>query len=238
VSRTSDPKEAKVVDPPDVEARVREGLDLVGKVASQLRRHARRVAVTKEDIESYGNEGLLLAARTFDPARGVPFRAWAVFKIRGAMIDGIRAVGVVPRAMLRELRALQAADRLLGARVEDEAGRPCTDAEAADARLQSYLSEIATAMAIALASQQPDEGPIAPTPEERLGEAELARKIREAILRLPDPEKSLVERHYFGDATLEEAARELGLSKSWGSRLHARAIEALTRDMKRNRISE
>jgi DNA-directed RNA polymerase specialized sigma subunit len=42
-----------------------------------------------------------------------------------------------------------------------------------------------------------------------------------------------VERHYFGDETLDQAAASLGLSKSWGSRLHARAIETIARELKR-----
>jgi RNA polymerase sigma factor for flagellar operon FliA len=48
---------------------------------------------------------------------------------------------------------------------------------------------------------------------------------------------ALVERHYFGGATLDEAARALGLSKSWGSRLHARAIEQMARELKRARVT-
>jgi DNA-directed RNA polymerase specialized sigma subunit len=43
----------------------------------------------------------------------------------------------------------------------------------------------------------------------------------------------LIERHYFADETLEQAAASLGLSKSWGSRLHAHAIEAITRELRR-----
>jgi RNA polymerase sigma factor for flagellar operon FliA len=110
--------------------------------------------------------------------------------------------------------------------------------------LDEYLSQMATAMALALVSRASQATPgeevesEAQNPEEHAAASEVSGAIRSAISRLPDSEKTLVERHYFGEATLEEASRELGLSKSWGSRLHARAIEALTRDMKRNRISE
>jgi RNA polymerase sigma factor for flagellar operon FliA len=221
-----------------VEARVRAGMDLVAPIAAQLRSKARRSSVAAEDVTSYGNEGLLVAARTFDPSRGVPFRSWATIKIRGAMLDGIRSTGAVPRRLLREIRAIEAADRVLEARVEEDAARPADGAESADARLQTYLADMATAMALAMASGKADVAEEVPTPEDRAAASEAAAVMRAAVGRLPDSEKALVESHYFGDATLEEAARQLGLSKSWGSRLHARAIEALTRDMKRNRISE
>jgi RNA polymerase sigma factor for flagellar operon FliA len=225
-------------DGPEVSARVRQGLDLVPKVGAQLLRHAKRARLPLEELSSYGNEGLLAAARTFDEARGVPFRAWAVIKIRGAILDGIRATSTVPRRVVRELRALEAADDVMEVRLEEDAPRPCEGAEAADARLNAYLAEMATAMAMTLLSHDAHGEDEHLTPEERASRAEVSGAVRAAVGRLPESEKRLVERHYFGDATLEEAARSLGLSKSWGSRLHARAIEALTREMKRNRISE
>ena len=64
------------------------------------------------------------------------------------------------------------------------------------------------------------------SPEEAFSRAQLVEHVRAAIGNLPDAERKLLERHYFGDVTMDEAARELGLSKSWGSRLHARALDA------------
>jgi len=58
-------------------------------------------------------------------------------------------------------------------------------------------------------------------------------RAKAAIERLAETERKLVELHYFGDQTIDEAAASLGLSKSWGSRLHARAIEALARELRR-----
>ena len=60
-------------------------------------------------------------------------------------------------------------------------------------------------------------------------------RVREAIAERPEQERVLLTRHYFDDVTFEEAARELGLSKSWASRLHSRAIEGLARSLKRAR---
>ena len=70
-----------------------------------------------------------------------------------------------------------------------------------------------------------------------IGRAETLVAVREAMDALPDQERHLVQRHYFDDVRLDEAASELGLSKSWASRLHGRAIENITRQMKRQRTS-
>jgi RNA polymerase sigma factor for flagellar operon FliA len=80
--------------------------------------------------------------------------------------------------------------------------------------------------------------PFQATPEEVVAEREVANGIRAAIARLPDKERKLVEALYFNDLTLDVASKKIGLSKSWGSRLHARAIEALARDLKRQKIRQ
>ena len=99
-------------DSPEVLARFHAELDLVDVIARQLAgRFGSRARI--DDLRSFGREGLLKAARTFDASRGVPFRRWANLRIKGEMIDGIRAWGDLPRHVYRELRATQDADRLL-----------------------------------------------------------------------------------------------------------------------------
>ena len=60
--------------------------------------------------------------------------------------------------------------------------------------------------------------------------------LKREIAKQPDAERTLLERHYFDDLTFEDAAREIGLSKSWASRLHARAIENLGKSLRRMRV--
>jgi len=72
--------------------------------------------------------------------------------------------------------------------------------------------------------------------EEQLAQHQLITFVREAVEKQPDAERHLLKRHYFDGLTFDEAAKELGLSKSWASRLHARAIEGLTREMKRQKV--
>jgi RNA polymerase sigma factor for flagellar operon FliA len=228
------PSSHSTQDPPEVEARFRDALYMTEVMAAEICRQTHGVA-TLDELLSFAREGLWSAARSFDSARGVPFRCWARLRIRGAVIDGLRSSGTLPRRTYRKLRALEAADEVAETLVEEGAPKPIFTAEEADARMGTYLAGLATAMAVSLASQGGDDDPEeeAPTPEERLAHAEVAAAIRSAVSELPDVERTLVERHYYGDLTIEEAARELGMSKSWGSRLHARAIESITRALRR-----
>ena len=63
--------------------------------------------------------------------------------------------------------------------------------------------------------------------DERLELEQQKTRIRAAIAKLPDNERKLLEGYYFHGKTLEEAGAAIGQSKSWASRLHARAVERL-----------
>ncbi len=233
------PVHSRSSDAPDVLARFHAELDLVDLNARQVARRLAAAPATLDDLLSFGREGLLQAARSFDPARGVPFRRWANMRIRGAMIDGVRQWGQLPRRVYQELRAMAAADEVQEALSEESAAAPATTPEAADRRLATYLAGMATSMTLgtlgALGSMESHEGvrdERDPSPEELASKAELVERVRAIVLRLPDAERTLIERHYFADETLDQAAASLGLSKSWGSRLHARAIERIARELR------
>jgi RNA polymerase sigma factor for flagellar operon FliA len=222
-------------DAPDVLARFHAELDLVDVNARQVARRIAAPSITLDDLRSFGREGLLQAARSFDGSHGVPFRRWANLRIRGAMIDGVRQWGHLPRRVYHELRAIAAADRMQAALDEEQAANPPATPEAADARLTSYLAGMATAIAMGtmVARDERSAAGNEPSPEEVVAKAELVARVKEIVQRLPDAERTLIERHYFGDETLDHAAASLGLSKSWGSRLHARAIERIAREMRK-----
>lgn len=227
-------------DPPDVVARIEEGLDLVDMLARQLRRQFGPY-VQVDDLASQGREALLAASRSFDASRGVPFRRWANLRVRGAMIDAVRSQGNLPRRVYRKLRAMQAADLVHDVAAEEQSAAPAATPEAASAAMADQLSSAAMAMALGFLSMKGDEAlehardPDA-SPESVVGRAEVLDAIKAAIAERPEAERRLLERHYFDDVTFEEAAREMGLSKSWASRLHARAIEGVARSLKRARI--
>jgi RNA polymerase sigma factor for flagellar operon FliA len=224
-------------DDPETIARFEAELDLVDLAARQLARRVAKTA-TLDDLKSFGREGLLKAARTFDPSRGVPFRRWANVRIKGAMMDGVRRWGRLPRRVYRELQGVEAGDHLLGAYDEEDAANPAATPDVADARLSSYLAGLATAIAVGTMMAAPRESVDAEgrdvTPEDLVGEAELLARVKAIVATLPTQERSLVERHYFGGETLDDAAAALGLSKSWGSRLHARAIEAIGNELRKS----
>jgi RNA polymerase sigma factor for flagellar operon FliA len=226
-------------DSPEVLARIKEGLELVDIIARQMRRQM-GAHLEVEDLASHGREALVAAARTFDPTRGVAFRRWANLRIRGAMIDGVRQRSNLPKRVYRRLRALEAVDRLHEVSAEEDAAALPRTAEAADDRLTASLSTAAMAMAVGfLTMKRGDalESAVDPaeSPEEEAARAELGRLLKSAIAERPEAERRLIERHYFDDVTFEQAATEIGLSKSWASRLHARAIENLAKAMRRTR---
>ena len=221
-------------------ARLQEGLDLVDALARQMRRQF-GTYVEVEDLTSIGREALLAAARSFDPDRGVPFRRWAALRVRGAMMDGVRSNGSLPRRVYRKLRALQAADRVHEVLGEEQAAAPIVNADAADAALSDQLATAAMAMAIGFLTMRAGEALTRArdpkdSPEDEVGHAELLGRIRAAIDERPEAERTLLQRHYFDEVSFDEVARELGLSKSWASRLHTRAIEGIQKTLKRKGV--
>ncbi|HEX3598093.1 MAG TPA: sigma-70 family RNA polymerase sigma factor [Polyangiaceae bacterium] len=227
-------------DSPEVLERFHGALDLVEIIARQVRRSL-GAGVELDDLVSYGREGLLDAARRFDAARGVPFRAYANFRVRGAVVDGVRATARLPRRVHERLRALDFAREVSESSAEDALGAPPAPGGPADAEraLATHLAAMATAMAVGLVAEagRGDDGELTTvdardTPEEALGRAELLAKVQDAILTLPKEEAELVRRHYLEGERFDRVATDLGLSKSWASRLHTRAIGRLTKRLR------
>ncbi|MGO8994490.1 MAG: sigma-70 family RNA polymerase sigma factor [Polyangiaceae bacterium] len=226
-------------DPPDVRARIEVALALVPAIVEQLRAmlfaRARR-----DDLTSYANEGALTAARTYDAGFGVPFNRWASLRIRGSIVDGLRADAELPRRLHERLRALAAASSAHEGCVLDDAGSPVDNAAGADAKIGDRLAAMATAYAAGVLMARDDETlesirDLRGTPEEELSRAQLKAAVRAAIAERPEAERVLLERYYFDGATLTEASG--GLSRSWSSRLHARAIEGVSKTLARARIT-
>lgn len=227
-------------DAPEVLERFHGSLDLVEIVARQVRRSLGG-GVELDDLVSYGREGLLDAARRFDASRGVPFRAYANFRVRGAVVDGVRASARLPRRVHERLRALDGARQVSEGAAEDALGAPAAPGTPVDAEraLSAHLAAMATAMAVGLVAQpgHGDEGELTSvdvreTPEEALGRSELLSRVRSAIETLPREEAELVRRHYLEGERFDRVAADLGLSKSWASRLHTRAIGRLTKRLR------
>jgi RNA polymerase sigma factor for flagellar operon FliA len=227
-------------DSPEILDRFHGAIDLVPVIAGQMRR-CLGTAVELDDLLSYGRAGLLDAARRFDPQRAVPFRAYATLRVRGTMIDGIRSLAPLPRRTYERLRGLYAMDRVSEGVIDDTfaVGPAEISPLAADLALADHLANLATAMAIGIIATpaRGEEGDIAalsqlPSPEEAVEKAELRNTVLMAIRELPRPEAELLQRHYIQGDRFDEIASELGLNKSWATRLHAKAISRLAKRLK------
>jgi RNA polymerase sigma factor FliA len=227
-------------DPPEVLERFNQTLELVEIIARQVGRAVGR-SVELDDLLSFGREGLLDAARRYEADRGVPFRAYANYRVRGAIIDGVRVVGRLPRRAHDKLRGIEAAARTSEGAVEDVHApqAPGSTSAQAEQALSDHLAAMATAMAVGLVatSARGEEGELVTVaagedPEEMTARAELLEVVRTAIGELPEQEAELVRRHYLEGERFDHVAKDLGLSKSWASRLHSRAIVRLSKRLR------
>jgi RNA polymerase sigma factor FliA len=226
-------------DGPEVLARFNAELDLVDLIARQVSKSVGR-GVEFDDLLSAGREGLLDAARRFDPARAIPFRAYANLRIRGAMIDGVRRMSALPRRAYERLAALAAAQRVEEGTLEPVFANQAMTAGEAEAAFTDQLALAATACALSNVAHLVDgnvyevaDDSEAETPEDRLQRAELLARIDEALKEFSQVREATVIRLiYFEGLSMEAAGREMQLDKSWVSRLHARAMDRLIKRMK------
>jgi RNA polymerase sigma factor for flagellar operon FliA len=230
---------ARGADSPEVLERFQAQLELVDIIARQTLR-ALGPAVELDDLRSFGREGLLDAARKFDAERGVPFRAYANFRVRGAIIDGIRSTAQLPRRAYERLNGLSAALRVSEGAADDAFSAPENVGRThADQALGEHLAAMAAAITVGLIAPAAvgEEGErvqvsTADGPEEAVGRAELLALVEQAILALPHEEAQLVRRHYLEGERFDHVAQSLGLSKSWASRLHTRAMQRLAKRLR------
>jgi RNA polymerase sigma factor FliA len=226
-------------DSPDVLERFQGQLELVDIVARQVARTLGSV-VELDDLRSFGREGLLDAARKFDRERGVPFRAYANFRVRGAIIDGVRSLAQLPRRAYERLNGMSAALRASEGIADDTFAAPANATRAqADQALGDHLAAMAAAITVGLIAPTSvgEQGELvqvstADSPEEAVARAQLLTLVQEAISALPEEEAVLVRRHYLEGERFDHVAQSLGLSKSWASRLHTRAMQRLAKRLR------
>jgi RNA polymerase sigma factor for flagellar operon FliA len=224
------------VDAADRAKLVEQHLDISRRAAALVYRRVRD-HVDLDELVSLGNAGLAEAAARYDPARGAAFTTFAWYRVHGAIIDGVRRSTNLPRRVWAKLVALRAAGEYLENRVERDLGATRQGAKPADgadalAAIKDAMSAIRTMYITSLETMQ-DEGfdPGAEPPDhaDSIDTRRMGVRIRKALDRLPDKERELVKKHYWEGKNLLEAGAELGISKSWASRLHAQAVDRLRR---------
>jgi len=196
-------------------------------------------SVDLNDLVNYGVIGLLDACRKYDESKGVKFKTYAETRIRGAILDGMRAADWVPRSVRRKRRDLESAYRV----AEQDLGRPASDAEVAS-RMKLPVSEfrsiVRDVQGISLGSleeltaQSEDSIDNAAVgfvrdPGERdpqvLVERQQTREIvAEAVSHLPEKERMICALYYYDELTMKEIGLTLGISESRVSQLHTKAM--------------
>lgn len=223
-------------DAPEVLERFQTELELVNIVASQVKRTLGR-GIEFDDLLSAGREGLLDAARRYDAARGIPFRAYANFRVRGAVLDGVRQMSALPRRAHERLVAMEAAMQVGEGEVQFAFAKHTqglADHEA-EQHLDDQLATMATAAALGIVAEGARADAAEPgdsDPEQAYSRAEVLAKVRAALAELAPVERDVVTRHYLEAERMENIARDMNVSKSWISRIHTRAMTRLTKRLK------
>lgn len=188
-----------------------------------------------DDLVALGTEGLLEAAKRYDPSKGAAFGTFAWYRVNGAIVDGLRRQTNLPRRAWQMLVTLRAANDYLENRAERDRGaaeRGVAPPQGADAlhSVKSALSSIRTMYMTSLEAlvEGGFESPATDSdPEQDIDNARMSRRLRKALAALPEREHAMLKKHYFEGKNLVEVGEEMGISKSWASRLHAQAIEKL-----------
>lgn len=191
----------------------------------------RRLAhlVPLEDLRALAHHGMLEAVHTYDPARASA-TTYIGRKMRWAILDAVRRERRMKRLCARTA-AIIASERLTQ-HEDDVPDEPGSTEEEHVAALDAKLEKHAAGLAIGLISTISRGGELEETPEENSAWAQEYQTLREVIRTLPERERVLIERHYFEGEDFDTIAKELGISKSWASRLHAQAIATVSSEFR------
>ncbi|HEV7827724.1 MAG TPA: FliA/WhiG family RNA polymerase sigma factor [Pseudonocardiaceae bacterium] len=212
---------------------------VAGRVGTGLPAH-----VDIADLVQSGVFGLWDAIDRFEPERGLKFETYAMQRIRGAILDELRAQDWVPRSVRSRAREVERALERLETRLQ----RSASDAEVAAelgitvAELRELYAQLQLTSVIALdeliavgrggtsiAETLPDDA--AEEPGALLDSVESRRLLAEAVSQLTDRDRVVVSLYYFENLTLAEIGRVLGVTESRVCQLHTRAVLRLRSKM-------
>ncbi len=208
---------------------------MAGRLGSGLPAH-----VDEGDLVSYGLLGLIAAIERYDPDRDVKFETYAIARIKGSILDELRAMDWVPRSVRSRAREIERAMSELEAKL----GRAPTDEEIASKvgiskdELEESLTDIGRSSIAALdelwtisgsggdqiALIDTIEDTTLPEPQSAFAHTEMREAVADAISRLPEREKLVITLYYYEDLTLREIGEVLGVTESRVSQLHTKAI--------------
>jgi len=209
---------------------------VAGRIAVSLPQH-----VDKDDLISNGFLGLMEALDRYDVERGVKFETYAVVRIRGAILDSLRAQDWVPAAIRQKARQYEQTV----AKLEHEHGRSVSDEEIALA-MQTTTSELymltkhlntSTLIPLEEFTITETASDNIPNPSELLEKEEVKATLAKSIEKLPEKERLVVSLYYYDELTLKEISLIMKLSEARISQLHTKAIFRLRGALSRLKTS-
>lgn len=199
-------------------------------------------SVELNDLVNTGVIGLIEAFNNFDPKRGVKFETFAVPRIRGAILDELRALDWVPRSTRSKARNIERATNKL----EGELGREPSDLELASTldisteELHHAQKDVSVTMLLSLDELicREDDNRQVPRIEtienaatvdvlEDMEKLELRVFLIHAISNLTEQERLVVSLYYYEELTLKEIGEIMLISESRVSQIHTRAVDRL-----------
>lgn len=218
---------------------IEEHLPLVRSVVLQVAVHFPRY-VDRQELARAGTLGLVEAAQRWDEERGVPFDRFAARRIRGAILDSVRAADWAPRSVRTLARRLERMEQELSSAT----GRAPSDENLAAAvgvtidELDRVRAQVARSVVLALESvttASEDGSSIlemladrtAVEPAEALERQELHGYLRDAVHLLPERQRAVVVGYFLENRTSLELAHELGVTESRISQLRSEGLTML-----------
>lgn len=189
--------------------------------------------VDYEDIVCSARLGLLEAARRFDARFHVDFKTFAYYRIKGAIYDGLRKTGWVPRSLYSRIKFEQAANDYLQT-LSDKITENTERVQSSVEQIYDTVNSMASIYVMSIEGMEDfevEDKSALKEMEHKVEFQKVKEKMRDAIEALPDKERKLVKMYYFQNRTLQEIGNKLHLSKSWVSRLHAKALELLFKQL-------
>jgi RNA polymerase sigma factor for flagellar operon FliA len=196
---------------------------VVGRVRSGLPLH-----VDDADLISEGVIGLMDAIDKFQPGRGFQFQTYAVPRIRGAVIDGLRASDWVPRSVRADVRAIETAQVAAAGRLAHTPTHHdiCQEMQISMQDLRKTYSKVAYT-AVASIDELGGVVDTVPPCDDLLDDEQTRAALVRAVSELPERDRIVIALYYFEGLTLSEIGQVLGVTESRVSQLHTRIAARL-----------